>query len=338
MKKSFFVLSVSFFILLVTNITWAVITLYLGAVYGFEFIMHGKNLLESIDTSVYLRWILVVDGVWLVFATIFMLQRKKYKTDPNLHYLRYEPITKPSVCVVIPAYNESASIEKVVKDYINQKFVNCVIVIDNNSDDDTVKLAENAGAQVLKKQENRGYAHSYVLGLIEAIKTDSNIIVTTEADGTFNAYDIAKMIPYLDNCDMVIGTRQIQILTEKGNQNSIIHVWGNLILAKLIQFKYFNLHHLGFVNLTDVGCLFRSIRREALEKIIGKLTYPGTDNAIGGNAFALYLTMLGIENDLSIVEIPVSFNRRVGFSKTGSNQMLKGIRMGLGFLWFILIS
>ena len=37
------------------------------------------------------------------------------------------------------------------------------------------------------------------------MKTDANIIVRTDGDGTYNGYDMTKMIPYLDNCDMVVG-------------------------------------------------------------------------------------------------------------------------------------
>lgn len=53
-------------------------------------------------------------------------------------------------------------------------------------------------------------------------------------------------------------------------------------------------------------------------------------------AFALHLTMAGIENDLRFVEVPITFNKRIGKSKTRSNERLMGIRIGLSFLWFIL--
>jgi len=143
------------------------------------------------------------------------------------------------------------------------------------------------------------------------------------------------MIPYLDNCDMIIGTRQNQVITEKGNQNSILHVWGNFFLAKLIQMKYFSLLHAGVVNLTDVGCVYRIMKREALEKIVKQLTYVNSDKAVGGVGVGLYLTMLGIENDLRIIEIPVTFNKRIGVSKIEPKKS-NAIRLGLTFLWLIL--
>ena len=80
------------------------------------------------------------------------------------------------------------------------------------------------------------------------------------------------------------------------------------------------------------------MKRESLEKIINKLTYPGSDKPIGGVGVGLYITMLGIENDLKIIEIPVTFNRRIGKSKLTGVGSGKTIRIGLKFLWLILIS
>ena len=162
--------------------------------------------------------------------------------------------------------------------------------------------------------------------------------IRDRSDGTFNGYDLEKMIPYLNNCDMVVGSRQSQVISEKGNQNSGFFVWANFFLAKLIQIKYLSLEHMGIVNLTDVGCVYRVIKRDALEKIISKLTYPGSDKPVGGDGIGLYITMLSIENNLKIIEIPVTFNKRIGKSKLTGIGAGKTIRIGLKFLWLILVS
>ena len=211
-----------------------------------------------------------------------------------------------------------------------------VIVIDNHSSDGTDNIAEKCGAKVIRKDRNMGFGHSYALGLKEGLKTDASVIVTSESDYSFNSYDIPKMLPYLDNCDIAIGTRQNQVLVEKGNQNSLLHVLGNFFLAKLIQIKYFSLLHAGVVNLTDVGCNFRLFRAESLKKIVDELTYPGTDEVKAGIGVAIHLTMLGIQKDLRIIEIPITFNKRRGKSKIGSNRRIRAIKIGLTFLWLIL--
>ena len=306
--------------------------------HGVESIITGQTLVENIYYSTYLRWILLADALWWIFLFLFMIKRKSYKTDTNLHYLEHKPLNEHKVCVIMPTFNEEQAIKQVIEDFQSQDSVEHIIVIDNNSSDNTVNIAKKCGVTTIEKLENKGYSHSIVMGLNAALKTDANIIAITESDGTFNGYDLDKMIPYLNNSDMVIGSRQNQVISEKGNQNSGFFVWANFVLAKLIQIKYLSLEHMGIVNLTDVGCVYRIIKRDALEKIIDKLTYPDSDKPIGGVGIGLYITMLSIENDLKIIEIPITFNKRIGKSKLTGVGVNKTIKIGLKFLWLILVS
>lgn len=341
MGKLYATLTLSFALLALINIIFGLWIIYDWATGTLESLIRGTNFIETIYYSTYLRWILLVDILWLFFAVIFIFKRKHYKTDSTLHYLSYREILDPIVCVILPAYNEEPSIGEVVKEYVNQKNVKHVIVVDNHSTDRTAEIAERCGAKVIRKESNKGYAHSCIVGLKESLKTDANVVVLTDCDGTFDARDIAKMIPFLDNCDMVIGTRQVQVLTQKGNQNSMFYVWGNYFLAKMLQIKYFSLLHMGVVNLTDVGCSYRCIRRDALEKIIDEFNSPLTNKIIHNNSgwlIIIYLTMLGIQNDLKIVEVPITFKKRIGISKSEAQKKNKGIKYGLKFLWYIVSS
>lgn len=331
-------MALALLVLVVFHLVWGGINVIHWATNGLQAVLEGLNFFERIYYSTFLKWMLLADFIWIILGFIFLFSRKHYKTDPKLHFLSKQPITEPKICVIIPTYNEEKSIKHVVEDYISQKHVENVIVVDNNSNDSTTDIAEKAGAIIIKKSENKGFAHSYVVGLKKGLDTDANLFLTTEGDGTYNGYDIEKFLAYIQNADVVIGTRFVQILTEKGNQNSIIHIWGNFLAAKLIQIKYFNLHHLGIVNLTDVGCLLRLMRRSALEKIILKTTYPNSDKVIAGSAISLHLTMLSIESDLRLIEIPVTFNSRIGTSKIKSNERITGLKYGIKFIWFILIS
>ena len=328
--------AITFIILFFINVGWLTSNLYLTIIGEVESFVKGTNPIENIYYSSYLKWILLIDVLWLLTALFFMIQRKNYKTDAKLHYLNHKPILNPKICVVLPAYNEAEAIAEVVRNFQKNKFVKYVIVIDNHSSDGTADIAEKCGSRVIRNDKNMGFGYSYALGLKESLKTDANIIVTAEADNSFNSYDIPKMLPYLDNCDMAVGTRQNQVLTEKGNQNSLLHVWGNFFLAKLIQIKYFSLLHTGVVNLTDVGCNFRLFRAEALKKIVNELTYPSTDKVKAGIGVAIHLTMIGIQKDLRIIELPVTFNKRAGKSKIGSSRRIRAIKIGLIFLWLIL--
>ncbi len=339
MKKFFTFLAFSFMILVLINITWIIINLYLWIITGLQSMFQEMNFIERVYFSVLLKWIILVDLIWIGSAIVFVLKRKKYKTDTKF-YLENNHIKNPIISVVIPTYNEENNVEKVVNDYISQKNVEHVFVIDNNSSDKTVEIAKKCGAKVITKDTNKGFGDSCIVGFSESLKTNANIIALTECDGTYNALDLAKMIPYLDNCDMVVGTRIIQVLIEKGNQNGIFNTWGNFFIAKLIQLKYFSLLHMGIASFTDIGCAHRCIRKEALEKMLNDIKIDYYEKSIDkdGWLFLPYLHMRGIESGLKSVEIPITFNKRSGKSKSGANKKIRGLSLGLRFIWFILIS
>ena len=330
---------ISFIAIFSLNLAWGITNLYVFIADGLQALVVGSTFIENIFLSVYLKWILLIDALWIISALIFAYTRKFYMTDPQLHYLSVNSINEPKVFVIIPAYNEEENVEQVVTDYKNQKFVKEVIIVDNHSSDKTVEIAKSCGATVITKDKNKGLTDSYIVGMRESLKSDTNIVVFTDCDRTYSATDLEKMLPYLDNCHMVTGTRQRQVLSEENTQNSMANVWGNYLLAKLIQLKYFSLLHLGVVELTDVGCMHRCIRKESLEKIIEKFVKKNTNEPVitpNSGLFAILMTMIGIENNLKIVEVPITFKRRVGKSKTRSDKKPRAIQYGLTFFRFII--
>ena len=341
MGKFFLSLSLSFIVLFVINLTFVILNLIFWFSNGLQALLLEMNFIERIYYSTYLRWILLADGLWSLYAFIFILTRQYYKTDPKLHYLSYNPIIDPKICVIIPAYNEEQNIQQVVSDFIKQKNVEHVIVIDNHSDDNTVKIAKKFGAQVITKDENMGYAHSWYVGLKESLQTNTNISVVCDADLTYSPYDLEKMIPYLDNCDMVLGNRMVQILSEKENQNSSFLVWGNAFIAKLLQIKYFSIRHLGFIQVNDAGCSFRCIRNKSLQLFINDFVNPETNQLVfGANSvtIGMFTTSKAIEHDLKIVEVPITFKKRSGISKTQATKKLFALKYGFRMIWYIIKS
>ena len=107
------------------------------------------------------------------------------------------------VSAVIPAYNEEKTIEAIVKEAFSH--VNEILVVDDGSTDDTARIAEVAGAKVLK-QRNSGVLKATERGLREAT---GDIIVTLDADGQHDPSEIPKLIePILrGEADVVMGTR-----------------------------------------------------------------------------------------------------------------------------------
>ncbi len=332
------IMGVSFFVLVIINLVVLGLVISYWATYGLQSLLQGRNFIESIYFSIYLKWVVIADFGWILLGLIFVFKRKDYQVKSDRYYLKYSPIKEPRICMILPAYNEELSIEKVIMGFESQKAVKKIIIVDNNSEDNTVKLSEKHNVQIIKKEKNTGWADSAYLGMKKALETDCNIIGLAESDGTANAYDIEKMLPYLDNCDFVVGSRMLQVLSEKGTQLRTKDVWGNFILAKLIQLKFFSLNHLGIMSLTDVGSIFKLIRKESLESIINTFTDPKTNKLKPDLEINLFMIVEALKNNLRIIEVPVSFNKRIGTSKIGTPKLKMAVKLGFLYLRYILRS
>ena len=215
---------------------------------------------------------------------------------------------------MLTAFNDEKSIFYAVKEFISQKNVKQVIVIDNNSLDNTYGIAEQNNAKVIKEKK-QGYGYASIRGLKESIKEDVDVVVLAEGDMTFRGRDILKMIPYLEDVDMVIGSRTHRVIVDDDSQMDWFYTWGNVLLAKLLELKFFSMSFLSRVRFTDVGCTFRAIKIESLRKIIDKLE-------VGGHHFSPHMTIVALKNGLKVIEIPVTFRKRVGVSKgAGGNKV-----------------
>jgi hypothetical protein len=143
---------------------------------------------------------------------------------------------------------------------------------------------------------------------------------------TFRSEDLDKFLAYIPHSDVVNGTRIVEQLQDANTQITIFMHYGNLAVAKLLEFKY-----LGTVTLTDVGTTYKLIRRKSLQKIIPQL------NPDINLSFNPYFIEKCIQNKLKIIECPISFYPRVGLSKGGnvSNKVafFLGVKMIYGIIF-----
>src|SRR5262249_12083976 len=105
------------------------------------------------------------------------------------------------VSVVVPAWNEAQSIGHVVRDFKARPEVAEVLVMDNLSPDGTAEIAREAGARVVSRKLT-GYGDAIHQGLNEAA---GDILVIVEADYTFRAADLPKLLEYLKDSALVVG-------------------------------------------------------------------------------------------------------------------------------------
>lgn len=218
---------------------------------------------------------------------------------------------KPIVDVIIPAFNEENSIKKVIAD-IPKEFVREIIVIDNNSSDETSANAKNSGATVLE-QTLQGYGNACLKG-IEYIKNKESkpdIVVFLDADYSDYPEEMSALItPILNhNMDMVIGSRALG-KKAKGSMTPQ-QIFGNWLATLLIRVFY-------GVRYTDLGP-FRAIKYKRLIQIdMQDQTYGWT----------VEMQLKAAKLKLNTCEIPVNYRERIGFSKISGT--IKGT-IGAGY-------
>jgi len=222
------------------------------------------------------------------------------------------------VSVVLMTYREKNSIRRVIQDFYATGFVDEVVVVNNNAEPGTSEeVAPTAAREVFEPRQGYGYATRR--GLEES---KGDLLIIAEPDATFLANDIQKLLVYSNECDAVFGTRTTREFIWSGANMGFILRWGNWSVAKLIEFL-FNTSH-----LSDVGCSYRLLNRETVERIQDKFT-------IGGSQFGPELMLLTITSGARWVEVPVNYLPRVGESAV-TGDLGKALVLGMQMIMLIL--
>ncbi len=199
------------------------------------------------------------------------------------------------VSVVIPAWNEELAIGHVVRDFLPH--VHEVVVADNLSEDRTADIARELGARVAS-QRLRGYGEALRFGMDQAT---GDILVLVEADHSFRAKDLGKILEYMKDADMVIGTRTTRQMIEQGTNMRGVVRWANVAVGKFVEALWWSQEP----RFTDVGCTYRAIWRDVYEKIRPRLVGIGPE-------FAPEMMIEVLRMRRRVVEVPVSYYPRVG--------------------------
>lgn len=286
-------------------------------------IFGGEFLLQFNEALVWYSGIPVLIGLSLILMDLFVLYPKKRSNG----FIDHSVIKNNRVTVVLTAYNDEESIKAAVQDFNSHPLVARVIVISNNSKDNTLSWAIEAGA-IAYNEEAQGYGACVHRALSEGIKfDDTEITVLCEGDMTFRSYDIDKLLAYSSHADIVNGTRIVEQLRDKDTQLSTFMFYGNLFVAKLLEIK-----HLGNATFTDVGTTYKLCRNEAL-----KVLLPILDNSVNLE-FNPYFLDRALENGFKVIECPITFHKRIGQSKGGNISNMVAFALGVRMIRGILID
>ena len=205
----------------------------------------------------------------------------------------------PIIKVIIPAYNEADSIALVINAI--PKIVNEVIVVSNNSTDQTEKNAKKAGATVLTENQ-KGYGYACLKGMDYITRLDKSqrpdIIVFLDGDYSDYPEELTKIVePILkNNIDFVIGAR-VKRLRQEGSMTKP-QIFGNWLATTLMRLFFGS-------TFTDLGP-FRAIKYNKL------LALKMEDKTYG---WTVEMQLKALKQKLTYIEIPVNYKNRIGVSK-----------------------
>jgi len=222
---------------------------------------------------------------------------------------------KHTVAVIIPAFNESASIECVISELQALRssddvpLVDDIIVCDNDSTDATGQIARHAGARVIRETQ-----HGYGAACLAGIKTlnGPDIVVFVDADHSVSVTEMPALLSAIvAGSDVVIGSR-VSNMQEK-DALTLPQRTGNILASRLIRLLWGE-------PVTDLGP-FRAIRYSSL------IWLNMQDKRYG---WTVEMQVKAIQAGMLITEIPVSTLKRIGHSKiSGTVKGVIGAAMGI---------
>ena len=224
---------------------------------------------------------------------------------------------KPKILVIIPAYDEEQSIGKVL-DNIPKDLVSEIIVVNNNSKDNTSVVAQVHGATVLN-ETRMGYGYACLKGIDYVRNKNERPDVIVFLDGDFSDYpeqmrDVVRPIVEED-MDMVIGSRNLGHVQSGALLPQ--QIFGNWLATALIKLLY-------GTKFTDLGP-FRAIKFDKL------LELGMTDKTYG---WTVEMQIKAAKKKFKCEEVSVDYRKRIGVSKI-TGTLSGSFKAGYIILWTI---
>lgn len=216
------------------------------------------------------------------------------------------PDQTPRVAVLLPCYNEAATVAKVVKDFRRELPDAAIYVFDNNSTDGTADLARAAGAIVIpEKKQGKGHV---IAAMLEKVEADYYIMA--DGDDTYPADRVQDLLaPLLANeADVVVGQRQA---VDQDAAYPRFHVFGNRLVRTLINVIF-------SAGLQDIMSGYRAFTREVAQNL--PIIAYGFD-------IETEMTLQYLYRKWVVREVPVPYRERPPGSESKLNTFQDGLRV-----------
>lgn len=228
---------------------------------------------------------------------------------------RHPGVALAPVAVVVPAFDEAASVAGVVRSVpaTMAGLATSVLVVDDGSRDDTAAVAEEAGALVCSLPVNRGQGAALRVGYGLAVGHGARIVATLDADGQWDAADLPALVAEVaaGRADLVSGSRRLGSDADR----SAVRSTGVVVFAALIR-------ALTRARVTDPANGLRAMTAEVAAGVT--LDQPQFQSA--------ELLLTAICRGYRVTEVPVGHHPRLaGTTKKGRN-LTYGLRFGRALL------
>ncbi len=216
-------------------------------------------------------------------------------------------MNRNKIAILIPCYNESKTIEKVIKDYKSILPQAEIYVYDNNSTDETDKIAKTTGAIV--RYEYRQGKGNVIRTMFRDIDADCYLMV--DGDDTYPAENAKKMCEYILNgkADMVIGDRLSSTYFKENKRP--FHNLGNWLVRFLINFIFHS-------NIKDIMTGYRAFSYDFVK------SFPILSK---GFEIETEMTIHAIDKNFKLIEIPVLYRDRPEGSISKLNTYKDGFKV-----------
>lgn len=197
-----------------------------------------------------------------------------------------QPDSHPKIAV-IAAYDEDRFIGSMVLK--TRRYVDYVLVVDDGSTDQTARIAEEAGAILIRHEENRGKAEAVNTGLKRAREMNACLVVLLDADGQHDPTEIPALIEPIESgeADLVVGSRFLGVRSQIPRWR----VFGQRALTLATNMA-------SGISLTDSQSGFRALSQAALESM--------SFRADGGFSIESEMQFLVQQHGLKVHEVPVT--------------------------------
>jgi len=231
--------------------------------------------------------------------------------------------------VIIPTYNESDNIVTLVEEIVALQVVGHIIIVDDNSSDDTGQLAEELAKQhqevcVIHRPGKLGLGTAYIAGFKLALTLPTDCIVTMDADFSHHPRYIPSLIAQTRVYDLSIGSRYVD-----GGGAVNCNLWRRF-LSKMGN----NVARLTLgLKASDCTAGFRCYRRQILEAVDLDTIFSS------GYSFLVEMLYRCQQLGYRIGEVPIIFeNRRQGASKISRSEIWKAAYTVLRLSWERLVG